>query len=162
MLNNNVIAPYQFKHEKREFLFHFRYAQVDEFLNQLNQLHRAASLSTVEQNDMIATIAYSRSKRIKFNPLWLDDVFEKIINECTVDEISPLVLNPGRILLSSTYIYFQPYNNIKSVKGAKNLFALSILYRFFLFIFTVSGAKNSIKIDLKYDKTTLFTKAHSK
>lgn len=74
-------------------------------------------------------IVYSRQKRVKFDPLWLNDIYEKIIAESTVDEIKPLITNPGRLLLSTNGIYFQPYNNIQSV--CKRLFELSIKLNFF-------------------------------
>lgn len=61
-------------------------------------------------------IVYSRHQRYKFDPLWLDDIYEEIIAEHTnVDEIKPLITNPGRLLLSTKGIYFQPYNNILPV-----------------------------------------------
>lgn len=63
----------------------------------------------------IATIVYSRHKRVKFNPLWLDDIYETVLIDHTVDEINPLVSNPGRLLLSTKRIYFQPYNNVQPV-----------------------------------------------
>lgn len=141
MLNDNILAPYNFKLERRLFLFNLHYATVENNLRQFCQLHRAASLPAFEQNDMvnillllcviwiqtiyvsvcisdelchqIATIVYSRCKRMKFNPLWLDDIYEKIIAQHTVDEIQPLIMNPGHLLLSSNGIYFQPYNNIQ-------------------------------------------------
>lgn len=63
----------------------------------------------------IATIVYSRQNRVKFNPLWLDDIYETVLIDRTVDEINPLVSNPGRLLLSTKRIYFQPYNNVQPV-----------------------------------------------
>lgn len=63
----------------------------------------------------IATIVFSRHKRVKFDPLWLEDIYETVLTENTVDEINPLVLNPGRLLLTTKRIYFQPYNNIQPV-----------------------------------------------
>lgn len=35
--------------------------------------------------------------------------------ESQADKITPLVINPGRILLSTERLYFQPYNNIEPV-----------------------------------------------
>lgn len=61
-------------------------------------------------------IVFSRHKRYKFDPLWLNDIYEGIIVENTVDEIKPLITNPGRLLLSTKGIYFQPYNNIQPVR----------------------------------------------
>lgn len=63
----------------------------------------------------ISTIVFSRHTRVKFNPLWLDNIYEKVIIENQVDEINPLVVNPGRLVLTSSSIYFQPYNNIQPV-----------------------------------------------
>lgn len=63
----------------------------------------------------IATIVYSRHNRMKFDPIWLNDIYERVIVDYTVDEINPLVTNPGRLLLSSNCIYFQAYNNIHPV-----------------------------------------------
>lgn len=42
----------------------------------------------------------------------MEDIFEKIVGEYKVNEISPLVLNPGRLLLTDSCLYFQAYNNI--------------------------------------------------
>lgn len=69
-------------------------------------------------NTQIATIVFSRYNRLKFDPLWLDDLKERVIIDKTVEEINPLVTNPGRLLLSTKYIYFQPYNNILPVGSA--------------------------------------------
>lgn len=56
MLPKNIIAPYTFRNEKREFLFNFHYAQVGDYINQLCQLRRASNLHAIEQNDMVYTI----------------------------------------------------------------------------------------------------------
>ncbi|XP_055712344.1 protein FAN-like [Phlebotomus papatasi] len=112
MLENNTIAPYRFRDEPMQFIFEFNYVRVDDCLTKISQLYRASSLQPCEQNSMIATIVYSRHNRLKFDLLWLEDVCEEVIIDFQVDEIAPLVVNPGRLLLSSKAIYFQPYNNI--------------------------------------------------
>lgn len=65
-------------------------------------------------------IVFSRHQRYKFDPLWLNDIYEGIIVENTVDEIKPLITNPGRLLLSTESIYFQPYNNIQPVRHCES------------------------------------------
>ncbi|XP_055537096.1 protein FAN-like [Wyeomyia smithii] len=114
MLNDNVVQPYRFCQERRVFLFSFHYAKLDDYIQQLCQLHRASTLHAYEQNSMIATIVFSRHNRVKFNPLWLENLYEKIIVDYQVDEINPLVVNPGRLLLTNVFVYFQPYNNIQT------------------------------------------------
>ncbi|XP_058815825.1 protein FAN-like [Topomyia yanbarensis] len=114
MLNDNIVQPYLFRQERRTFLFNFHYAKLEDYIQQLCQLHRASTLHAHEQNSMIATIVFSRHNRVKFNPLWLDNLYEKIIVDYQVDEINPLVVNPGRLLLTNVFVYFQPYNNIQT------------------------------------------------
>lgn len=91
----------------------------------------------------IATIVYSRHKRVKFNPLWLDDIYEKVLIDHTVDEINPLVLNPGRLLLSTQQIYFQPYNNVQPFPVIKISLAsiVGLIKRRFLLRQIVSDSK---------------------
>lgn len=55
MLEDNILAPYKFKSEKRVFLFNMHYAKVDDYLTQLCQLHRASTLHAVEQNSMVCS-----------------------------------------------------------------------------------------------------------
>lgn len=68
----------------------------------------------------IATIVFSRYNRLKFDPLWLNDIYERVVADFTVEEINPLIMNPGRLLLSSSGIYFQPYNNIQPVSRKRS------------------------------------------
>lgn len=63
----------------------------------------------------IATIVHSRQARVNFDTLWLD-LYEKVILEVQADKVTPLAINPGRILLSTDKLYFQPYNNIEAVR----------------------------------------------
>ncbi|XP_055603286.1 protein FAN-like [Uranotaenia lowii] len=114
MLNDNVVQPYRFRQDRKTFLFNFHYAKLEDYLQQLCQLHRASTLHAYEQNSMIATIVFSRHNRVRFNPLWLDNLYEKILVDYQVDEINPLVVNPGRLLLTNAFVYFQPYNNIQT------------------------------------------------
>nr|XP_023018434.1 protein FAN-like [Leptinotarsa decemlineata] len=110
LLEKNVIAPYQFK-GSANFLFLLNYANITNCLPQISQLHRASSLPAAEQSDMIATIVHSRQCRDNFDPRWMD-LYEKIIMDFQADKITPLVVNPGRIVLTSTKLYFQPYNQM--------------------------------------------------
>lgn len=62
----------------------------------------------------VATIAYSRQTLIKFDPTWLE-MDEIIIFEVIGQKIIPLSINPGRIVLTSLNVYFQPFNNYEVV-----------------------------------------------
>ncbi|XP_076638062.1 protein FAN [Colletes latitarsis] len=113
MLEKNIIAPYKFIHEHATFYFYFNYAKVEDCLPQILQLLRAASLPTAEQNAMIMVIVHSRQSRVSFDTSWLEDLYEQVVLEIEANKVLPLVINPGRILLTNSRIYFQPYNNLE-------------------------------------------------
>ncbi|KAL3282016.1 hypothetical protein HHI36_005219 [Cryptolaemus montrouzieri] len=111
MFESNLISPYTYK-GSANFLFILKYGKIINCLPQICQLHRASSLPAGEQIDMIATIVHSRQARVSFDQLWLD-LYEKVVLETQADKVTPLVVNPGRILLSTKRLYFQPYNNVE-------------------------------------------------
>uniref|UniRef100_A0A2C9KF32 BEACH domain-containing protein n=1 Tax=Biomphalaria glabrata TaxID=6526 RepID=A0A2C9KF32_BIOGL len=66
----------------------------------------------------------------------LEDIYEKIILETQGDRITPLVTNPGRIMLTSSRLYFQPFCNIDKwpvlklrIKDIKRLICRRFLLR---------------------------------
>lgn len=112
MLEKNILAPYKFIHRHATFYFYFNYAKVEDCLPQILQLLRAATLPTAEQNSMIMAIVHSRQSRVSFDTSWLEDLYEQVVLETQANKVLPLVINPGRILLTTSRIYFQPYNNL--------------------------------------------------
>ena len=56
-----------------------------------------------------------RFASISFNRSWLEDIYEETICELPGERITPLVSNPGRVMLTSARLYFQPYNNVEVV-----------------------------------------------
>ncbi|KAK9510830.1 hypothetical protein O3M35_005530 [Rhynocoris fuscipes] len=113
IFEGNILAPYKFKNNKRTFLFSLNYAHIKDCLPLVSQLFRASTLGPVEQNQMVASIELSRQSLVKFDPLWLHDLDESIIMETTANKITPLVMNHGRIVLSTTTLYYQPFNKIE-------------------------------------------------
>ncbi|XP_071176660.1 protein FAN-like [Mytilus edulis] len=119
MKENNILSPYVFIKEPAEHIFSLNYVVVDDCLPQICQLHRASTLPPSEQNAMINAIVLSRRSRVKFNTSWLEDLYENIVLETQGDRITPLVTNPGRIMLTNKILYFQPFNNIESIPVIK-------------------------------------------
>lgn len=54
-----------------------------------------------------------RRAAVSFNTSWLEDLYEERILESSGERVTTLVSNPGRIMLTSSRLYFQPYNNIE-------------------------------------------------
>eukprot|EP00117_Sycon_ciliatum_P047152 scpid28293/ scgid33705/ Protein FAN; Factor associated with neutral sphingomyelinase activation len=115
MKEGNVIGPYTFKKVVAEFRFALNYVSSSDVLPQITQLYRASTLPTAEQNMMVQSIVRSRQARVTFNTGCLDSLYEKIVLETTGDRITPLVCNPGRIMLTNSRLYFQPFNNADPV-----------------------------------------------
>lgn len=115
MLEENILAPYKFVYEDQDFFVSFDFASADECLSQMQQLQRAATLHAPEHNSMIATILHSRYMRMEFDPVMMDDFTEQIVCELQAEKISPLVRHQGKLALTPTTIYFQPFSNVESV-----------------------------------------------
>ncbi|XP_032667732.1 protein FAN-like isoform X1 [Odontomachus brunneus] len=111
MLEKNILAPYRFVHQNSMFHFCFNYTKIEDCLPQILQLHRAASLANAEQNAMIMAIVHSRQSGVSFDMSWLEDLYEQVVLETQANQVLPLVINPGRVLLTTARLYFQPYNN---------------------------------------------------
>ncbi|XP_072936981.1 protein FAN-like [Epargyreus clarus] len=114
MLEDNILAPYKFKYEKKVFFFHLDFVSAEECLSQMQQLHRASTLHAPEHNSMVATILHSRYMRMVFDPVMMDDFTEQIICELQAEKISPLVRHQGKLALTPTTLYFQPFSNIEN------------------------------------------------
>ncbi|CAD6242733.1 GSCOCG00009552001-RA-CDS [Cotesia congregata] len=112
MLRGNRLEPYKFIHKKVNFLLSFNYANPDDCLPHIMQLLRASTLPTAEQNAMIMIIVHSRQSRFNFDTSWLEDLYEQVVFEVQASKVLPLIINPGRVLLTNSRIYFQPYNNL--------------------------------------------------
>ncbi|KAI8736726.1 protein FAN [Biomphalaria glabrata] len=136
MKEKNIVAPFVFRKEECQHIFSLNYASVDDCLPQMCQLHRASTLPPGDQQAMLNAIMLSRQSRVKFNTSWLEDIYEKIILETQGDRITPLVTNPGRIMLTSSRLYFQPFCNIDKwpvlklrIKDIKRLICRRFLLR---------------------------------
>ncbi|KAH0564644.1 protein FAN-like isoform X1 [Cotesia glomerata] len=136
MLRGNRLEPYKFIHKKVNFLLSFNYANPDDCLPHIMQLLRASTLPTAEQNAMIMTIVHSRQSRFNFDTSWLEDLYEQVVFEVQASKVLPLIINPGRVLLTNSRIYFQPYNNLDqhpvlkiNLKNVKNIIKRRFLLR---------------------------------
>lgn len=115
MLEDNVLAPYKFIYEPKEFYIFYDFASAEECLCQMQQLQRASTLHAPEHNSMVATILHSRYMRMEFDPVMMDDFTEQIVCELQAEKISPLVRHQGKLALTPTTIYFQPFSNVENV-----------------------------------------------
>ena len=114
MKEGNIIAPYVSSKQKKKYNFSLNFVGSSEVLPQIEQFLRAYSLNPSDALYMISAIVEARQRQTKFNASWIEDLYETIVHETTASKINPLVCNPGRILLTSRMLYFQPFNNIET------------------------------------------------
>lgn len=112
MKENNQNFPYIFKQEKMIHRFSLNYVPLTTFLPQLTQLITISKMPVEIMEAEVRTLIEDRENSITFNTSALEDINEKIGVETRGLRITPLVSDPGRILITNTIIYFQPFNNI--------------------------------------------------
>ncbi|KAK7069088.1 hypothetical protein SK128_001880 [Halocaridina rubra] len=111
MLEGGVLQPYKFRREEHTHRFELIYVNVSQVLPHVCQLQRASTLPPNDQNTMIQAIVRSRQRRQKFDRALLENLSEVEILEIQANKVTPLVTNPGTIMLTSCKLYFQPHNN---------------------------------------------------
>jgi len=85
MLEKNILAPYRFIHQNTVFHFCFNYGKVEDCLPQILQLHRAASLITVQQNAMVKIFLIIKNKNNHYENTHSDTSFNfKDYGYCTL------------------------------------------------------------------------------
>eukprot|EP00116_Pleurobrachia_bachei_P000820 sb/3461082/ len=97
--------------------FHFSllYVSSENVVSFLQQLNRASTLHFQEHTTMIAMIAHHRQSLYPFKSMFFDDLYEQECGNFECDMVEPLVNVPGRIVVSKSRLYFQPFHNAFSV-----------------------------------------------
>lgn len=130
---NNKISPYTVikrRNPSDQHYFQFIFTNVNDSLDLMRQLHRASTLDFEHEDLMLQLILKSRlSRQVKFDLNQLDDMFkEQIQFESEVNKISPLVANPGKIILSNMCLYYKPFNNLDNERQILKIKLKNIRY----------------------------------
>ncbi|BDA48009.1 probable protein FAN at N-terminal half [Coccomyxa sp. Obi] len=115
MKKNNQNIPYTRSTGLFEFRFQLVYASLDEVLPKVQELWDVAQQIVSKENHQrgkqrLAAIIQGHEEAERFNPGWLEDENEKILVELLGSCVTPLCSQPGRVALTATRIYFQPFN----------------------------------------------------
>ena len=104
--------------------FELIFTNVNDSLDLLMQLHRASTLEYEQEDLMLQIIVKSRLKRdFKFDVHEFEDLSkEQVQFETVVNKISPLVANPGKIILTNMCLYYKPFNNLLEDFQTTNVF----------------------------------------
>eukprot|EP01147_Barroeca_monosierra_P008921 gene8922-1264_t len=113
----NIVKPWQFERpsQPQKFDIALNYMGTKDLLDRLLQLHDAwIDKSYTETQSIITQITNKHQSTVQFNMGWIEDLAEHIVIEKIVALVMPLTRNPGRVILTNSIIYFQPFNNIDS------------------------------------------------
>jgi factor associated with neutral sphingomyelinase activation len=130
MKANNVNAPYQFVENEMEHRFSLQFEALQSFLprvQELHYVHTAFSDGLLERDDALRAIVERRERAIAFDASWLENLSERPLKEVRAVLVTPLVTNPGRVMITNERLYFQPFNNINVTLVDK--YALRDVYR---------------------------------
>jgi factor associated with neutral sphingomyelinase activation len=114
MKENNIVAPYKFIQfsQSKTHRFSIKYTPLSSFLTHVNRLYRISKLDPDKAESRLRELIEEREAVVQFDLSWLETLSEKPLLEITCLLISPLVMNPGRLMITDKMLYFQPFNNV--------------------------------------------------
>lgn len=121
MKENNANVPYAFRREPALHRFSLSYGSAAQVIARVNELVRARQAG--EGARVAAALLEERERAMHFDPSWIRDLDEHRLLELPASRVAPLVLHPGRLLLTQRRLYFQPLNAIDA--NPVDVFALA-------------------------------------
>eukprot|EP00232_Nephroselmis_pyriformis_P008656 CAMPEP_0182883068 /NCGR_PEP_ID=MMETSP0034_2-20130328/18168_1 /TAXON_ID=156128 /ORGANISM="Nephroselmis pyriformis, Strain CCMP717" /LENGTH=360 /DNA_ID=CAMNT_0025016191 /DNA_START=185 /DNA_END=1263 /DNA_ORIENTATION=- len=110
--NRNV--PYVYHRGDFQFRFSFVYTSLGSVLPRVQQLYSIYRLPAEEQTGPLAKVIQEHEESVKFNSGWFTDDGETLVLELIGSRITPLVVHPGRVVITPLRLYFQPFNVVSS------------------------------------------------
>jgi factor associated with neutral sphingomyelinase activation len=96
-------------------MFELRFASVTQFLTQLQSLMTSCKTMEKDAHDALAASSIAMLEaHFRFDHSLLVDVSERKVAELTVSRVTPLVMEPGCLLLTSERLYFAPFANVSA------------------------------------------------
>ena len=111
MKTGNQDHPYLFVKERTEYRFSLQFESLLDFLPKIQDLLRISQSFPEEAEIEMERLIEQREAAIEFNSTWLVNLSERPKFQVTGVQLTPLVRNPGRILITDQRLYFQPLNN---------------------------------------------------
>ncbi|KAI6657447.1 Protein FAN [Oopsacas minuta] len=112
LLEGNNIGPYEQVKKREGYLFRVLYQDVTAVLPKIHRLYTIWHQPQDKRIQETLRLSHEQFDHIRFQSMWLSNLFEKIVFEKAGLLVCPMIENPGRIALTNSYLYFQPLNNI--------------------------------------------------
>jgi len=115
--------PYMFKKldpkgMESEFIFSLPYSPVEELLSlggALRQIETDKSLTRSKRKEAVQSFIAKMEAKIQFDKSWFVDFKEQPLfknGALLASQVTPLVITPGRYMLTDRQMYFQPLRNV--------------------------------------------------
>ena len=120
MKENNIVRPYVFLSGEVSHRFAIKYVPVKTLLDEVKRLWRMIrEMGSFECEEKVSKILEERETRVSFDLTWMESLDEKVLMETLANQITPLVTNAGRLLVTNKVLYFQPLNNVAAAPVEK-------------------------------------------
>eukprot|EP01132_Coremiostelium_polycephalum_P008629 gene8629-10620_t len=96
-----------------EYKFSLNYVNLSPVLENMKVFLGFSRQEKSDQENLIRSLIEERENKLQFDLSLLVDINERHYLEVKCAKISPLVENPGRLLLTNARLYFLPMNNIE-------------------------------------------------
>eukprot|EP00850_Spirogloea_muscicola_P000597 SM000002S05677 [mRNA] locus=s2:1500317:1510139:+ [translate_table: standard] len=110
----NRNSPYVRHKGDFQFRFALVYTSLNAMLPRVQTLLDLAKAPEKERSEQLRVLIQEHEDQVRFNPGWLEDTSETLVMEVVGNRITPLVCQPGRIVLTEQRVYFQPFNVVSS------------------------------------------------
>ncbi|XP_024362547.1 uncharacterized protein [Physcomitrium patens] len=112
MKEDGIDAPYVFEKKSSIWWFSLEFAPVQQFLHQAQSLLSINALPFAERDMVLQNAAAQREAKAQFDKSRLVDLSEYVLLDLPAFQVTPLVREPGRLVLTQARIYFQPLHNL--------------------------------------------------
>eukprot|EP00897_Mesotaenium_endlicherianum_P002258 jgi/Mesen1/205/ME1138815C07543 len=112
MKANGADAPYSFDKSSAVWWFALDYAPAQQFMEAVQPLLQLRTLAWAQQEAAVRQTAAQRESDAKFDVSRLVDLGEHILLDLPAAQVTALVREPGRLVLTQARLYFQALHNL--------------------------------------------------
>ncbi|KAH9320915.1 hypothetical protein KI387_015554, partial [Taxus chinensis] len=112
MKENGIDAPYNFEKQDTVWVFSLEFSPVQQFLKQAQSFISINLLPNMERDMILYNTRVQKEAQAQFDTTNLMDLSEKICLNVPSAQVTPLVREPGRLVITQTHLYFQPLFNL--------------------------------------------------
>ncbi|XP_073387205.1 uncharacterized protein [Physcomitrium patens] len=114
MKENGIDAPYVIEKKDSIWWITMEFSPVQQFLHQAQSLLSINALPFDERDMILQNAAARREAQAHFDQSRLVYFSEYVLLDLPAAQVTPLVREPGRLVLTQSRIYFQPLHNLNN------------------------------------------------